>query len=351
MISPTLRPYLDDLEARIDPAEEARLLQEWIDFSEGRFTGAIFSPRRTVICPPRLDWPRVRVNAALDDFDRMVLQQFGGCSAALAEGSGLLLNVRCNYGSSILPSLFGVQLFIMDEALDTLPTSRPLNDPAAIRQFVERGLPDLQSGWGARVFEMGRRFMDIAREYPNLGRWVSIYHPDLQGPLDACEVIWGASMFYALYDQPALVHSLLELITQTYIQFMRAWEAIVLFRQEGNVHWGYYHQGAIMLRDDSAMNLSPSMVAEFARPYDQRLLDAFGGGAIHFCGRGDHYIDQLGTLRGLRAINLSQPELNDMEKIYANTVDRGINLLGLPRRAAETAVAQGRDLRGRVHCE
>jgi hypothetical protein len=31
-------------------------------------------------------------------------------------------------------------------------------------------------------------------------------------------------------------------------------------------------------------------------------------------------------------------------------VDKGINIIGLPRAAAEAAVAQGRDLHGRVHC-
>ncbi len=360
MISPTLRPYLDDLETRIDLAEEERLLQEWIDFSEGRFSGKIFSPCRAGTHPPAIDWPHVRINAALADFDQMALQQFGACSAALvaaatasntlAASTGLLLNVRCNYGSSILPSLFGVEPFLMEDALDTLPTSRPLNDLAAVERLVERGVPDLNAGWGARVFEMGRRFMEIASEYPKIGKTVFIYHPDLQGPLDACEVIWGASLFYALYDQPELVHALLELVTQTYTGFLRAWEQIVPFRQRGNVHWGYHHQGAIMLRDDSAMNLSPGMVSEFVMPYDQRLLDTFGGGAIHFCGHGDHYIHRLSTLRGLHAVNLSQPELNDMEKIFTHTVDKGINLLGLKREAAEEAIARGRDLKGKINC-
>ena len=45
--------------------------------------------------------------------------------------------------------------------------------------------------------------------------------------------------------------------------------------------------------------------------------------------------------------NLTQPECNDMETIYRNTVDRGILLLGLD---AAVAAAAGRDLRGRVHC-
>ena len=39
------------------------------------------------------------------------------------------------------------------------------------------------------------------------------------------------------------------------------------------VHWGIMHGGHIMIREDSAMNLSPAMYGEFARPYDQRLLD------------------------------------------------------------------------------
>ena len=53
---------------------------------------------------------------------------------------------------------------------------------------------------------------------------------------------------------------------------------------------------------------------------------------------------------GLTGIQLSQPHLNDLETIYANTVDRGIPLLSYPRAAAEAALAAGRDLRGRVHC-
>jgi hypothetical protein len=351
MISPVLRPYLDDLESCLDPGVEAVVQQAWVDFAEGRYDGSgpIFSPRRPRPSPPGIEWPRVGVNAALDDYDAMALQQYGGVSAALAAGSGLMHNVRCNYGSSILPSLFGVKMFIMDEELDTLPTSVPLNDIDAIQRLLDADIPDPTDGWGRRVLEMGARFAEIARQYPNIGRWVWIYHPDCQGPLDVVEVLWGSSVFYALYDRPELVHALLERVVQTYIRFMHAWIEIVPFNPHGNSHWGFYHRGSIMLRDDSAMNLSRKMVEEFVCPYDQRLLDAFGGGAIHFCGRGDHYIPALAQIKGLNAINLSQPHLNNMDKILTHTVDRGIALLGLERSAAEAAVENGRDLHGRVH--
>ena len=344
-----LRRCLDDLEERLDAAEEERILAEWIDFTENRFQGGIFSPKRSRPAPPRVAWPEIRVNQALADYDAMCLQQYGAVSSVLENAGGSVLNVRANYGSSIAPLLFGVDVFVMAEELNTLPTSVPLNDKAAIRRLLDAGVPSVETGYGAQVLEMGRRYMEIARQYPKIGRYVNIYHPDLQGPMDICEVVWGSTIFIDLYEEPDLVKEFLELATQTYVTFLNAWLEIVPFREGYNTHWGLLHKGNIMLRDDSAMNLSPAMFDEFIRPYDQRLLDAYGGGAIHFCGHGDHYISQMCSMPGMYAIAMSQPELNDMERIYQATVDRGVKLLGLRRSEAERALAAGRDLRGQVH--
>jgi hypothetical protein len=38
-----------------------------------------------------------------------------------------------------------------------------------------------------------------------------------------------------------------------------------------------------------------------------------------------------------------------MEVVFASTIDRDLRLVDLPRRAADEALAAGRDLRGRVH--
>ena len=348
-MNPILERCLQDLEERIDPEEEDRLLRAWIDFSAGRCRESTFLPRRRRANPPRVDWPKVGINEALEDFDLMALQQYRAASEMLAQGGGQLLNVRCNYGSSIAPLLFGVEVFVMDPDLETLPTSRPLNDRDAIRRLIDAGIPDLNTGYGARVLEMGRRYLAINRRFPKIAKYVWVYHPDLQGPLDICEVVWGSGIFYAAYDEPELVKQMLDLATRTYAAYLHAWLQIVPFHAGGNSHWGLYHQGNIMLRDDSAMNFSPKMFDEFVRPYDQRLLDEFGGGAIHFCGHGDHYISSMAQMRHLYAINLSQPHLNDMEKVYQHTVDKGIKLLNLTREAAEQAMARDRDLRGCAH--
>jgi hypothetical protein len=363
-----IEPYLEDLERRIEPAEEQALYNAWVQFVEGKYEGEIFSPRRTQASPAGLEWPHVPINDALDDMELMALQQLGACSQALAQGTGAILAVRSNYGTGIMSTLFGADLFLMDREMNTLPTSIPLGGLAstnlndslasvetsssalAVKDLLARGIPNLRNGLGARVFDMADAYSELFAPYPKLQRYVHVYHPDMQGPMDICELLWGSSIFVALVEAPDLVIQLLELVTDTYIAFMHAWTDLFPFKGEIAVHWSMVHKGNIMLRDDSAMNLSPRMFDRFIKPYDERLLKTFGGGAIHFCGRGDHYIRSASEIAGLTTINMSQPEYNNMDTIFAHTVDKGIAMIGLQREAAEAALAQGRDLHGRVHC-
>ncbi|HNS21179.1 MAG TPA: hypothetical protein PKH24_11810 [Sedimentisphaerales bacterium] len=358
---------LEDLERRIDPRVEEALLDRWKAFADGEVTDEVFSPTRPRPAPPAVEWPHVLVNDALDDPDAMVVQQLEQCSKALAEGSGALLAVRCNYGTAILPSLFGAEIFLMDREIDTLPACRPLEGGAdAIQRLLDRGVPDLDAGQGEAVFRTGEYFEQLLREYPGLSRYVHVYHPDLQGPMNACEMLWGGSLYVDFYDKPDLVKDFLDLLTGTYIRFLRRWDGIVARtgartvapegressaeRREYAVHWSMLHRGRIMVRNDASTNLSPAMYEEFAMPFDQRLLDELGGGAIHFCGRGDHLISRIAGLSGVHAVNVTQPALNDMETIFRHTIDRGVSLIGLEKDAAQQALARGRQLHGRVHC-
>jgi hypothetical protein len=346
-----IEKYLQDLERRIDPQVEADLLGQWRDFADGRHGEEIFSPKRPRPSPPSVEWPQVLVNDALEDCEAMALQQLEMCSKALAEGSGALLAVRCNYGTAILPSLFGGQLFLMDRDIDTLPACRPLEGGAeAVKRLLDKAAPDLDAGLGATTFRMAQHFQRLFKDYPQISEHVYIYHPDLQGPMNVCEMLWGSSLYLDLYDQPDLVKDFLSLITETYIRFMRRWNEIVTPLDGYAVHWSMLHRGRIMVRNDASTNLSPAMYEDFARPCDERLLTELGGGGIHFCGRGDHLIAKFSQLSGLHAINATQPALNNVETILAHTVDREINLLGFEREIAEQALHHGRPLRGRVHC-
>jgi hypothetical protein len=137
-------------------------------------------------------------------------------------------------------------------------------------------------------------------------------------------------MFTAFYDAPERLQDAFELVTRTYERFMRRWCEVVPPR-EGPMfaHWGAFYPGRIMLRQDSVVNLSAAMYAQQVRPYDERLLGAFGDGAIHFCGKADHAIAAMAATAGLRAVNMSQPHLNDMPHVLAETVGRKL-FLNLP---------------------
>ncbi len=142
-------------------------------------------------------------------------------------------------------------------------------------------------------------------------------------------------MFYAMYDEPELVHAMLRLVTDTYVEFLEKWYTLFPRDAEMNPHWHMLRRrGSVMIRNDSAMNLSPEFYEKYATPYDGELLQKYGG-AMHFCGRGDHYIGKLCSLPGLYAVQMSRPEYNDMEIIYKNTIDKNIKLLAFNKSVAE----------------
>lgn len=356
---------LEDIENRINPEIEEELYRQWVEFLEDNYEGQIFSPQRPATAKPAFDWMNetikhfpemstglddVPVNQALDNYELMILQQFWMVSNRLANADGTILDVRCNYGTSILPSLFGVELFRMSDEMNTLPANKPFNDRKIIRQFVMEGTPRLDSELVNKSFELAKQYKKIAQQYPKIGKYVHIFHPDTQGVISVSELIWGSDIFIAFYEMPDLVKDLMDVVADTYVAFMEKWAQIIPFKEDYNTHWGFLHKGKIMLRCDSVMNISPPMYDEFIFPHQQKLFERYGGG-LHFCGKGDHYIDKACSIDQLYSVQMSQPEYNDMGKIYSATVDRGKTLLGFSPDAGGEAVKSGRNLRGLVHCD
>lgn len=331
MATTDIRTWLDRLEEAIDLEWERSKLDTWkrvLDFepTEGGFLA---------IQPPLADksnpWPVISINDAIKDRPKMLLRELGGAYNVVQSRSYSIPNIRSNYGTSILPSLFDAETFWMADELETLPTNKPLGE-AAMDALLERGIPDFHRGFAGEAFAMADYYKQALTPYPKIREAVQIYHPDLQGPIDVVELLWGSDLFYAFYDKPEKVKAVTELITETYIRYLRRWFEIVPPFMNGQymVHWGLLWKGNVLLRDDSIVNLSPEMYKEFVKPYDERVMETFGGGAIHFCGHADHCIDTLCDSKWLRAINSSQPHLNDMAKIYHASVGRGI-LLNCPK--------------------
>ena len=338
---------LEDIEQRIDTEVEDAYRAEWIDFLNGDFTGDLFEPKRSIQSPAGVPIYPININDAVEDLDLMIRLELQSVSTVLARGRGVL-GIRANYGTGILPSLFGPEVFMMPRETNTLPTTKPFNDTDKIRELVEKGIPSTAEGLGGKVFEFGEAVAEIFERYPKIKKYVDVFHPDTQGPLDICEMLWGSEMFYAFYDEPELLHEFLTLLTDTFIEFSDKWHEIFPLNTNMSSHWcQFYHRGGLVLRCDSAMNLSPELYEEFSVPYDKKLLERYGGGIVHFCGRGDHYIEKTVEMPCVLGINMSQPQYNDMEKIYKNTVDKGIKIFGFSRQQAMNDLSHNR---GFNHC-
>jgi hypothetical protein len=353
-----LEQYLADLEARLDDSGETEHLESWKRFWVEKNGKGIFKPKRNYAPPSALQWPSVLINDAIADhtLELMMLRELKVVSDRLAAGAGGMFNVRANYGTGILPSLFGARVFTMDRDIDTLPTTYPMGAEGTIG-LLKHGVPNTSLGYGAKVMEFTRKFKTLTAPYPKVSKWVRQYHPDIQSPMDAMELLYGSQIFYAVYDDADTIQALLRLVTDTYRAFLEKWletvdgSSDIKFGGTGDLytaHWGMLVKGRLMLRCDSAMNFSPEMYDQFIVPYDRELLATMGGGAMHFCGKGDHYIDSLCRSPGLTGINMSQPEYNDMERIFSATVDKGYKILGIPVDAPQARENAGRSVRGNV---
>ncbi len=330
---------LDDIERRIDPETEDDYYAQWKKFWDGEMTDAVFVPCRKKLTEPGIEVKQIYINDAMSDFELMLNRELGAVSLKLSQPRPAL-GIRSNYGTGIMTSIFGAEVFEMARELNTLPTTKPLADSAKIDEILYKGIPDLYTGFGEKVFSFGEYCAEILKNYPKIQKYVSVYHPDTQGPLDIADLLYGMDIFYEMYDDPDRVHALLRLITDTSKCFLEKWFGLFPCKEELSLHWAWLHKGNIFLRLDSAMNLSKEFYEEFSKPYDTELFEHFGGGCMHFCGRADHYIESLCNTESLYGIQMTQPHLNNMDKII-NAVECNKKRIMSLRHASKYVKAAG----------
>jgi hypothetical protein len=271
----------------------------------------------------------------------MLLAQLRGPFLHYQSGDYHPLAIRAHYGTVILPSIFGARYQLTETSL---PWAHHLPDRAAIRRLIDADIPTPTLAWARPA---SRRRPTIASSWPLIpssrARRSSIT-PICKGRSTWRTCCGGQIIFLALYDCPEMVHELLDLITRTYIAWLGRWKAFVGEGNEWTAHWALLMRGGAMIRDDTPVMLSRAQYDEFVKPYDQRILDAFGG-CVHFCGRGDHFVPSLATSRNLYGVNSSQPDWNDMALLWRVTREHRLVLLDLQEEYAPAGANQGVTLR------
>ena len=238
------------------------------------------------------------------------------------------LAVRNNHGVVQLASaLTGTWSMVEDD----YPWLGRLDSLDRVREVAGGEGLDPAAGLLPLVAETLAFYREALACYPVCREAVQVSLPDLQGPMDTAEQLWGGEIHYAFTDEPELLARLLSRIVDAMVLAWRLLRPYAINRLEALAHTqhGYQVPGRLMVRNDSSTLLSGRTYARFIRPHDARLLDGVGGGTIHFCGNGQHLVGEMLAIPGLRGLDFGQPDQMDVAAAYAMCREKRVALTHL----------------------
>ena len=233
--------------------------------------------------------------------------------------------IRANFGTGIIASLFGGKV---EQIADNPPWVRHFDTVEAFRAAFVRDPLDFSQGWCPRVVETLQFYNEVLSRYPKLQQSIKIVLPDLQGPIDTAEQLRGSAFYTDFYDDPDLVKEVLQKIAIAQVGFAHYLQP---YLHEGCHEFTYQHgvmiRGSILIRDDSAIMISPKMYKTHVAPHDEFILQQMGGGGVHSCGRFQHNAREYFALPSVKCIDMGQPQLNDRDALYTSAQTRGTALV------------------------
>ena len=270
------------------------------------------------------------------DNEKMFVNGLRDVLSAVNGNYGAVPSMRANMGCGIIPSLFGTQQRLFDDKMPWLV------DHVKKEDVQKKYISDIFDMNDSEEFAAAMNHMDYmtANLRDNSLANIFVYPLDLQGAVDTAHLIYGDTMFYDLYDDPEFVHNLLAASCDAIDFAMRECFKRIDKIDEFVAHYNHLaipkDLGGLKLSEDTTTLLSPHLIDEFAKPYIHDILERFGGGYVHYCGKNDHLLEVILAEPLVRGINFGNPEKHDMSKILAKCRDnKKIYVGGLQRREGE----------------
>jgi uroporphyrinogen-III decarboxylase len=202
------------------------------------------------------------------------------------------------YGTGVVPSALGCRI-LFQRGEEPAVEGPVLRDHRDIRRLVP---PDPErDGLMPRVL----RCIDHMRANSAL----PVSFTDAQGPLNiALNLVGVENLFLWMYDDPSLVHELMDFCATVFIDWVKLQKA----RAGAPLGGGAFPHtialpqavGGVWLSDDDCTILSPALYGEFVVPYNARIFREFGGGTLHYCGNAGHQLENFLATDGLVGVNM-----------------------------------------------
>lgn len=203
------------------------------------------------------------------------------------------------FGTVVAASALGCQIefpYKMD------PTANPRYYPVQTVEDVHRlEIPDP---------EKAGLMPDVLKylQYMKTHSFLPVGITDFQGPLTTANQLMGYDkLIYLMHDHPKVMHELMDKITETLIMWVKKQKEVIgepLTECIGDQQVYTGKHAGVWFSDDDAVLMSVKTYREFVVPYNSRILEAFGGGCIHYCGNATHHADNFLATKGLKALNI-----------------------------------------------
>lgn len=240
-------------------------------------------------------------------------------------GDDLPYTIRANFGTVIIASLFGGKV---EQRGDNPPWVRHFETLEEFKTIFDRDPFDFTQGICPQVTERYRFYNDVLSGFPNLQKCIKIVLPDLQGPLDTLELLRGSGIYTDFILEPEMIENGLKLMSEAQVGFARHLKQFTKGDDNGfSQQHAVVIKGNILIRNDSAIMISPEMYAEQVAPHDEFVLTEMGGGGIHSCGKIDFNIPEIFKSPSIRCFDFGQSYLNDVDLVYTLAKDKKIPLI------------------------
>jgi len=240
-------------------------------------------------------------------------------------GDDLPFTIRANFGTVIIASLFGGKV---EQREDNPPWVRHYKTADEFQSIFEKDPLDFTQGICSQVVERYRFYNDVLADFPNLQKCIKIVLPDLQGPLDSLELLRGSEIYTDFILDPDLIDKGLKLMAEAQVGFAKHLQQFTTEKEDGFTHQHAVPvKGNILIRNDSAIMISPEMYADQVAPHDEFVLKEMNGGGIHSCGKIDFNLNEIFKLPSIQSFDFGQSYLNDVNSAYQLARDKKIPLL------------------------
>jgi hypothetical protein len=316
---PDLPKHLEKLNELVDPAHARNVERLVTDAHAYREVERL----PVINTTPVEGWPTYPYSEAFYDMEKMLVNELAGVYAGAKLRDDRIYTIRANYGVGTVASMFGCSVSLTE---NNMPWFEALPEKELL-EALEKGVPEVTSGLAGRVLETERFYLETLAQYPNLAKAVHVFLCDTQGPFDTSHIVMGHRIYTDIYDNPDLIHRVLALVTDTYIAFTKAQKQVTGEGNDWTFHTMARVRGGTRICEDSPINISGAAYQEFCRPYNERAFAEFGGGWIHYCGKGYQIFPHVISIPGLTGINFGNPDLQDLQGVYDESSRRGVAII------------------------